>query len=264
MSTPDYRAALERWRDLAQTDLLCPANPAETDWGAVVVAITATRAALAQPEAEGPSERIISIAKAVQEHAFSWEPDARLIGNVCAEDVADLCGAILATPPAPRPEGDWFAVAVVAQDMRSRGLAEQACGEELLKLANSNRSQPARPAAPPTLPANYIDREHQGEDLEMLQTFYQACSAEGGTADEIHLRGLRAVLAACPTAPPAPEPGEVVPTDDAWWDELVGEIARVQHVAFGEGQGPRFDLAKAVGFLRPTAPPAPEPGEAEA
>jgi hypothetical protein len=53
-------------------------------------------------------ERIISIAKAVQEHAFSWEADARLIGNFCAEDVADLCGAILArwgrpTPPVPEP-----------------------------------------------------------------------------------------------------------------------------------------------------------------
>ena len=44
------------------------------------------------------SERIASIAKAVQECAFAWEPDARLIGNVCAEDIADLCGAILAPP----------------------------------------------------------------------------------------------------------------------------------------------------------------------
>jgi hypothetical protein len=87
---PAIRAALEQWRDLAQTDLLCSANPAETDWGAVVVAIAATRAALDEPEGEGPSERIIPIAKAVQEHAFGWEPDARLIGNVCA-----------ATPPAP-------------------------------------------------------------------------------------------------------------------------------------------------------------------
>jgi len=45
--------------------------------------------------------------------------------------------------------------------------------------------------------------------LELLQTFYQACNAEGGTADEIYLRGIRAVLAARPTAPPAPEVGEV-------------------------------------------------------
>jgi hypothetical protein len=97
----------------------------------------------------GPSERIVSIAKAVQECAFAHEPDARLIGNVCAEDVADLCNAVLArwgrpaAPPAPQPEDDWFAVALIAQDMRSRGMAEQACGDELLRLANSNRSQPA-------------------------------------------------------------------------------------------------------------------------
>ena len=63
--------------------------------------------------------------------------------------------------------------------------------------------------APPTLPLDYIDPEHQGEDLELLETFYRACAAEGGTADEIHLRGLRAVLAARPAALPAPEVGEV-------------------------------------------------------
>jgi hypothetical protein len=48
-----------------------------------------------QPEPQGPTERIASIATAVREWAFGWEPTARLIGNVCAEDVADLCGAIL-------------------------------------------------------------------------------------------------------------------------------------------------------------------------
>jgi hypothetical protein len=53
-------------------------------------------AALAQPEPVVPTdERITSIAKAVQECAYAWEPDARLIGNVCAEDIADLCSAVL-------------------------------------------------------------------------------------------------------------------------------------------------------------------------
>jgi hypothetical protein len=52
-------------------------------------------ARLSQPEPEGPTERIASIATAVRECVFGWEPTARLIGNVCAEDVADLCGAIL-------------------------------------------------------------------------------------------------------------------------------------------------------------------------
>jgi hypothetical protein len=81
-------------------------------------AITAADAALkAESEGKGPSERIASIAKAVQECAFAHESDARLIGNVCAEDVADLCNAVLArwtrpaTPPAPEParpsEWEW-------------------------------------------------------------------------------------------------------------------------------------------------------------
>lgn len=53
--------------------------------------------------------------------------------------------------------------------------------------------------------------------------------------------------------PAAPE------QDDTWWHELVSEIARVQHVAAGEGQGPRFDLAEAVvRWCRPAASPVPE------
>jgi len=45
------------------------------------------------------------------------------------------------------------------------------------------------------LPLGYIDAEHTGEARQMLEIFYTACQSEGGTADEIHLRGLRAVLA---------------------------------------------------------------------
>ena len=78
--------------------------------------IKQTRDALAaEPVGEGPSERIVSIAKAVQECAFAHGPDARLIGNVCAEDVADLCAAILArwgrpaTPPAPEAPAEALA-----------------------------------------------------------------------------------------------------------------------------------------------------------
>jgi hypothetical protein len=62
---------------------------------ALFQAVKAARTALAQPEPEGVGERIASIATAVRECAFGWEPTARLIGNVCAEDVADLCGAVL-------------------------------------------------------------------------------------------------------------------------------------------------------------------------
>jgi len=41
-------------------------------------------------------DRIISIAKAVRLHTFDWGPHFMLIGNVCAEDIADLCDAVLA------------------------------------------------------------------------------------------------------------------------------------------------------------------------
>ena len=52
--------------------------------------------ALAKPEPQGPTdERITSIAKAVQECARAWAPNARLLGNVRAEDIDDLCNAVL-------------------------------------------------------------------------------------------------------------------------------------------------------------------------
>jgi hypothetical protein len=56
------------------------------------------------PEPVGVTDRITFIAKAVQECAFDWEPTARMVGNVCAEDVADLCGAVLARPCRPAIE----------------------------------------------------------------------------------------------------------------------------------------------------------------
>jgi hypothetical protein len=52
---------------------------------------------------------------------------------------------------------------------------------------------------PPPLPPGYIDPEHQGEDRELLEAFYQAILGEGGTAKEITLRGIRAVLAQRPS-----------------------------------------------------------------
>ena len=59
---------------------------------------------------------------------------------------------------------------------------------------------------PPALPPNYIDPEHTGQDRELLETFYRAARADGGTADECILRGVKAVLATHPANPPAPEP----------------------------------------------------------
>jgi len=58
---------------------------------------------------------------------------------------------------------------------------------------------------PTGLPPGYIDPEHTGADRHLLQVFYRACQAEGGTADEIHLRGIRAVLADAALAQPENE-----------------------------------------------------------
>jgi hypothetical protein len=53
---------------------------------------------------------------------------------------------------------------------------------------------PEPPTELPVLTPGYIDFEHTGQDREILDVFYRACNSEGGTADEIHLRGIRAVL----------------------------------------------------------------------
>jgi hypothetical protein len=47
----------------------------------------------------------------------------------------------------------------------------------------------------PALPDGYIDGDITGPDRELLAAFYTACNSEGGTADEIHLRGIHAAIA---------------------------------------------------------------------
>lgn len=112
------------------------------------------------------------------------------------------------------------------------------------------------------LSPGYIDPEHQGQDLEMLQAFYRACGAEGGTADEIHLRGIKAALATQQAALPAPRTGGLAEQDYNLVATIaqdmrargVGSVAIVQHVT---------ELLKRVIHGRsqatPAAPPAPQP-----
>jgi hypothetical protein len=75
-------------------------------------------------------------------------------------------------------------------------------------------------AEPEPLPSNYIDSEYTGQDRELLEIFYAACQAEGGTADEIQLRGIRAVLAA--TEPVAPVPVSARPWEREGWCDAKG------------------------------------------
>lgn len=102
------------------------------------------------------------------------------------------------------------------------------------KLMDAMAATVAALATPPPLAPNYIDPEHHGEDRELLQVFYAACNAEGGTADEIHLRGIKAVMAApAALATPPPEP----PTDDEvheWVNATLGaEVGDLQEFGWG-------------------------------
>jgi hypothetical protein len=81
--------------------------------------------------------------------AAQQQPHQDKLDRLIALDRGDDAPTPEAAPVA-RPEGDWFAVAMMAQDMRSRGLAEQEQGNELLRLAHAQppAPQPAPPAAP--------------------------------------------------------------------------------------------------------------------
>ena len=89
----------------------------------------------------------------------------------------------------------------VFQQAANRGTAVYLSPELVQELRTALNAEPEGEELPP----DYIDREHTGQDRELLEVFYRACNAEGGTADEIHLRGLKAVLAARPVTPPTPE-----------------------------------------------------------
>ena len=124
---------------------------------------------------------------------------------------------------------------------------------------------PAPPADGDALPEGYIDPEHSGDDRALLETYYAACQAEGGTADDITLRGLRAVLDRWGN----PRPRWWVGTDESWdalVDRLWGNYQTIGH------QGERImyeaDFCTALDLVRqeiarwattaPTAPPADE------
>lgn len=66
----------------------------------------------------------------------------------------------------------------------------------LASEARAALSRWGRPAAPPAdLPPDYIDEWITNpRDRALLEVFHKACNAEGGSADEVILRGLKAVL----------------------------------------------------------------------
>lgn len=120
-----------------------------------------------------------------------------------------------------------------------------------LQGAPAPGENPATPPAPeggggPTLAdvdelcAEFGFRCDDSDSLEMLRDMIAAALARW-----VHTSAAAPEPGenlATPSAPPPQTP----PIDEAWWHELINEIARVQYVAAGEGQGGRFDLAKAV------------------
>ena len=83
----------------------------------------------------------------------------------------------------------------------NRGTAVYLSPELVKELRDALNAEPEGEELPP----NYIDPEHTGQDRELLETFCRVARAEGGTADECILRGIKAVLTARPSTPPAPQ-----------------------------------------------------------
>ena len=182
----------------------------------------------AKPVGEGPSERIVSIAKAVQECAFAHESDARLIGNVCAEDVADLCDAVIdrwgrpATPPAPETPAEALAARPLLEQVARLGdcIGANTVGQI---MAISSRA------------AAWLEENPPGQPVAIEP---RGCPTPG------------ACSCVETAAPAAPEPGEV--------GELVDRLGWIAAQLGNFGWSDDSDcVARAATLLQQQAAPAP-------
>jgi hypothetical protein len=103
MSDPGFRALckdlvedLDAWMEYGHSPANLPLQERCT-----LQLIKRARAALAAEDE--PSDRIHEIAVNLREDAFSWEADARLVGNISAKDIADLCDVTIARYGTPAP-----------------------------------------------------------------------------------------------------------------------------------------------------------------
>jgi len=118
-----------------------------------------------------------------------WHP---MMGCDSLQIVIDNARAAVAqraddTPSDPLSEQDlrqqWNAQADAFNQWESLDPSEQLDWAQSRAVAvdRNRRVALVQPGGQGPLPTNYIDPEHQGEDdLELLQTFYQACQSEGG------------------------------------------------------------------------------------
>jgi hypothetical protein len=85
-------------------------------------------------------------------------------------------------------------------------------GDAMDALESALLAAPEAVGVADALQPDFIDANMQGQDREILATYYSASLSEGGTADEVILRGLRAVLSRYGTAHAALVPvGERLP-----------------------------------------------------
>ena len=107
----------------------------------------------------------------------------------------------------------------------SRASWDAAIAAARAALLERQAAQADEPAVPKGRePAGgFIDPDIAGQDRVLLEAFYAAALSEGGTADEVNLRGIRAALAAAPQERQAaivPVPVSEQPWDrEGWCDE---------------------------------------------
>jgi hypothetical protein len=115
-------------------------------------AMDRARTLLAAPETVGVADdRLVEIASNLRENALSWEADARLVGNISAEDIADLCDAFISRFAHPAP------VSVGEKPWRREGWcdAEGRCWLEF--IGSTTKSWQFKAFDPALLLAQYAD-----------------------------------------------------------------------------------------------------------
>ena len=116
-TTPNFRALCAEL--LAAIQLYTGQNPAASEMSSVekteklMDAMAATVAALATPPPEPPVDgEVAELAALIRQCALAWEPDARLLGNMTAAQLAraaELLERTATPPPAPPTDEERLA-----------------------------------------------------------------------------------------------------------------------------------------------------------
>jgi hypothetical protein len=155
--------------------------------------------------------------------------------------VAAATRAVLAAQPqVGGPEGGWFTIASIAQDMRSRGMAEQAAGDELLKMANNCRA--VQTPAPAT---SDVEREELAQWIENLGDDYNELYPPAANRSKLY-RAAELIRT------PAPEPaaasgGPSIEDVGPLMSWLVDEACQAADAAQGRAAGMLTWAAQVIG-----------------